>query len=85
MKPIEQIIAEIHYSLTSSWDGNSFINDLEEGETIAIYGPEDRDGAFAHFESLLTDEQKEALRIQSDLDYDLMMEEQGNREIAGQW
>ncbi len=85
-KSVDDIISEIQFSLTTSRDGQFiYVNDLEEGETLGIYGPEDSEAACKHYESLLTEGQIEALKIRSELDYELMLEAQGNREIAGQW
>jgi hypothetical protein len=82
-KTIDEVIAEIPFTFTSSNSGEFlYINDVLEGETIAIYGREDADSAYAHFQSLLTAEQREALTLRRELDYELILEDQGNRELC---
>jgi hypothetical protein len=82
-KTIDEVIAEIPFTFTSSNSGDYlYINDVLEGETIAIYGAENSDCAYAHFQSLLTAEQREALVIRDELDCELRLEAQGNRELS---
>jgi len=49
-KTIDEIISDIGYTYTSSNSGEYlYINDVLEGETIAIYGAENSDCSYAHF------------------------------------